>query len=148
MKKFLLIGFIVLATNAYAAKRVKVCHFSFTLTASKLLECTGDFEGKINIVELYKKGWSLIAVASTDTFIFEKQQKHRAAMTNPTPSVIAAQIHSLCHEFGKLIWQSAHLSLCYGNSLYCKQSLAIYFLTILFVFHLNIHIIQRSLSTP
>ena len=58
MKKFLLIGFIVLATNAYAAKRVTICHIAEPLAdinVSVQLACSGDFDDMTNIVELYKK---------------------------------------------------------------------------------------------
>jgi hypothetical protein len=75
MKKLILAAIAALAFAAFAsAKQVTVCS-TYIVGATVEMDCQGDFNGKSNIVELYKKGWSLIAdISGANKFIlvFEK----------------------------------------------------------------------------
>ncbi|MDR2033782.1 MAG: hypothetical protein LBP89_04040 [Helicobacteraceae bacterium] len=80
MKKVVLAIAATLAFGASAyAKQVTVCdtkgYSVYVIEATSRLTCAGNFNGVSTIIELYKKGWTLVTGIQRDNtvaLIFEK----------------------------------------------------------------------------
>jgi len=75
MKKLVLgIVTVGLLSNSLYAKQVTTC-MSYLVGASSEMTCSGDYNGKATMVELYQKGWHYIGnISGTSKFVlvFEK----------------------------------------------------------------------------
>jgi len=75
MKRLVLsiIALGLLSSSVYA-KKVTTC-MSYLVGASSEMTCSGDYNGKATMVQLYKKGWRFIGnISGTSKFVlvFEK----------------------------------------------------------------------------
>ena len=64
----------ILSTSLFANK-VIVCK-TYSVSAKSELSCDGDFNGKITMVELYKRGWRFVGeITSPSRFILVLEKR-------------------------------------------------------------------------
>lgn len=75
MKRFVLgLVFLGLLSSSAYAKKVTTC-MSYLVGGTSEMTCSGDYNGKSTMVDLYKKGWSYLGnISGTSKFVlvFEK----------------------------------------------------------------------------
>ncbi len=75
MQKFIItVSAVALLGSAAMAKEVTTC-MAYVVGATKQMECSGGYNGKASMVDLYKKGWRFegeISGANKFILVFEK----------------------------------------------------------------------------